>query len=385
MFDKEVGNEGISEFFGKAKDAAKTIEGISSIAALVPIGINLLFDIHNFMKTGKDQDISKNVIKVVTFVSDDLPLDVRNSYCHSLEVTYALQLKSLLEGSIRGNLNSSNDSLFKDIPLLTPHDKVVLKNGVNVMRNVSSGLFSMLEQNKNDSPIDAMSIFTENYNRYLDKLIVTTSSYGMENDVLIKEARGMVPTFVNLEIQMYDRNGKLFTAKRSIGIEVRPVVVPKEQFISFFIKKDKNLLKIDNDISSVWSNIKNKFKASFSRIEKDKNLDGIITNEIRRDLSSLMTTVSGITKPFVNILISDTIYNDLKENNIDLTSRAQVSKLFKFFPVMSFGIYYIYSDMIKSCLSRDGFFTTRTAADFNSEIAVYEKQLAEMVRHSNRM
>ena len=47
---------------------------------------------------------------------------------------------------------------------------------------------------------------------------------------------------------------------------------------------------------------------------------------------------------------------------------------------MSISIYDANTDTITYSLTKDSYFMTRTAAEFNSEVSQYEKQLAELVR-----
>ena len=57
---------------------------------------NLYWDIRDTMENKKTGSIGSNIITLPCLVSEDLPLDTRNSYCKSLEVVYAAAIEVFL-------------------------------------------------------------------------------------------------------------------------------------------------------------------------------------------------------------------------------------------------------------------------------------------------
>ena len=94
-----------------------------------------------------------------------------------------------------------------------------------------------------------------------------------------------------------------------------------------------------------------------------------------------MRKVSGIKKPFVCMLISQNVADELKdEYKIDFESMNYAKHLYNNFPILSLGVYNTNADTITASLTPGAGFVSRAASAFNSEIASYEKQLAEMMR-----
>ena len=99
-----------------------------------------------------------------------------------------------------------------------------------------------------------------------------------------------------------------------------------------------------------------------------------------KSVYDMMNTIEGINKPFVCVLLSGTARDMLFDAGITITNSATVQKIYEQLPIMSIGIYDTNTDTIQAALTRDSYFVTRTAGEFNSEISNYEKQLSEMVR-----
>ena len=94
---------------------------------------NLYWDIRDTIENKKTGTIGSNIITLPCLVSEDLPLDTRNSYCKSLEVVYAAAIKSILSIRERSRFDSSARDIYRSLPMLTPYDKVKYKKDMQTL------------------------------------------------------------------------------------------------------------------------------------------------------------------------------------------------------------------------------------------------------------
>lgn len=334
---------------------------------LAPI-FNLYWDIRDMKENKKGFALGGSTITLPCLISEDLPLDIRNSYCKSLEVVYAAIIKSVLTVNDRSRFDSMARDIYRSLPMLTPYDKLQYKKDQETYQNVSDWFFNR-EYNGNK----AVDVFTESYISRLNNYMNTKLDIGTEAEMVYKESRAGVPTYVDITIQVDNLNGKAGEKTFTVGIEVRPKVVSNVELVSMLVKK--TLPKPDPKDIAFFSKMKNLFKFNKSRKEMSSG-----DPKKQKSLYEMVNKIEGIQKPFVCILLSGTARDMLEDAGVNITNGAVVQKLYQQLPLMSVSIYDTNTDTIKTSLTRDSYFVTRTAGEFNSEISNYEKQLGEMVR-----
>lgn len=349
------------------------------VGALLPMAVNIVCDIRNIMVNGEKRELSNNTIKLINVCSEDIPLDTRNQYCKSLEVHYGLQLKSLLESTTFNKWNSNPADIFNKIPLLNKYDKVVWDKSIKSLQNVSKTLLSNPKKTTTDIT-DAMDVFMESYRIAVEVSCSENDEYyGLENqDAIIKEARGAVPTSIQLKLKVSSLMGRGEELSFPISIKVIPKVVSNNELVQFFLKRKIEHLHVpskDNAISKIGS----LFRFNKKVIEKHSNIE----SETKKTLNEMMNSVGGINKPFVSLLVTDVIYDEVKSKGVDIKSKAYCKSLYDKLPILSISIYHKYTDQIDSSLDRDGIFHAQRLSDFNSQIAEYEKKLAQFIDYSN--
>lgn len=327
---------------------------------------NLYWDIRDTIENKKTGFIGNNIITLPCLVSEDLPMEIRNSYCKSLEVVYAAAIKSILSIKERSRFDSSARDIFRSIPILTPYDKVKYKKDMQTLEEVSDWFF-----NREYSGKRAIDVFTESYIKNINKYFDDKYDLGMEaSDIVYKESRAGVPTYVEIAIVVDSLQGRAAEKRITIGVEVRPKVVSNVELVSMFVKR--LLPKPEAKDIGFFTRMKNIFKFNSKRPE--------IAKRANKSVYDMMNTIEGINKPFVCVLLSGTARDMLLDAGVTITNSATIQKLYAQLPIMSIGIYDTNTDTIQAALTRDSYFVTRTAGEFNSEISNYEKQLSEMVR-----
>lgn len=327
---------------------------------------NLYWDIRDTIENKKTGTIGSNIITLPCLVSEDLPLDTRNSYCKSLEVVYAAAIKSILSIRERSRFDSSARDIYRSLPMLTPYDKVKYKKDMQTLVEVSDWFFS-----RDYTGRRAIDVFTESYIRNVNNYFNKEYDLGMEaNEMVYRESRAGVPTYVEIIVVVDALSGKPIEKKITVGVEVRPKVVSNVELVSMFVKR--LLPKTDAKDVGFFTRMKNIFRFNSKRPE--------VSKDAPKSLYDMMNQIEGINKPFVCVLLSGTARDMLFDAGVTITNSATIQKLYDQLPIMSIGIYDTNTDTIQAALTRDSYFVTRTAGEFNSEISNYEKQLSEMVR-----
>lgn len=347
---------------------------VASAIALLPGIINGLL---SALSSNKAQTIDTNIIDLTCVVTDDLPQSVRNEYCESLEVIYAFMIRSILSTNTYTSLNSNTKGILKSIPLLTKESDVRFVG--NVLTDIYTGIFNRDAKGK-----FATAVFNEAYMEALEmkyrKLVNEVEKldiFGLEaNEPVFKESRSSNGKYLNVDITYNDLLGKQNKKNVSIGVRVRPKVVTRTEMISFFI--NRNTSAIDPDKVSVFS-----FKKMMNNL-RGKKLNYKEVIDTAPTLTHLMNKVAGIRKPFVCLLVSQNVADELHdEYKIDLDTVSFASKLYANYPILSIGIYNTNSDSITASLTPNAGFVTRSSSAFNSEIAAYEKQIAELAKNKS--
>lgn len=346
------------------------------IGNILSLLLNTIFDIRDLVETGKEQPLNGSIITLQCVCTDDLPIDLRNNYCESLEVIYAMIIRGLLNIQDRSRFNSTPTSILSSLPMLTPHDKVKFVEKID-------GFVSVRDSILNGSDVfggqKALTAFAESLDNNLNKLVSMKAEISNESSgVILKDASNAAPTFVEVSVNISHFGGKVVEKKFSIGIQVRPKVVSTQEMMQFLVKRNLSVADTDGATKSFWQRMKNKFSFNYKRM-KNSAKSGKIPGE--KTLNEMMESVKGIKKPFVCLLMSNLTRQGLEDLNIDLVRNFKlVQRIYDTLPVMSIAIYDSNTDTFTYSLTKDSYFMTRTAAEFNSEVSSYEKQLAEMVR-----
>lgn len=336
--------------------------------------LNTIFDIRDLIETGKEQPINGNIITLQCVCTDDLPIDVRNSYCESLEIIYAMIIRGMLNIQDRSRFNSTPTSILTSLPMLTPHDKVKFSEKLNGFVSVKDSILS----GQRYGGQKALTAFTENLDAKLNELVSAKAEISYESDIILKDATSAAPTFVEVTINVSQFGGRVVEKKFTIGVQVRPKVVSTQEMMQFILKRNNAVADTDGATRTVWQRMKNKFMFNHKRV-KNTVKSGEIAGE--KTLNEMMESVKGIKKPFVCLLMSNLCRDGLRDLNVDLVKNTKLTqKLYETLPIMSISIYDANTDTITYSLTKDSYFMTRTAAEFNSEVSQYEKQLAELVR-----
>lgn len=343
------------------------------IGNILSIILNTAFDIRDAIDAGRGRKLNDSIINLQLVATEDLSITTVNSYCKALEVLYAMIIRGLLTVQDRSRLNSGPSALYKSLPMLTPYDKVAFSRQIDSFIQVRNSIFSRGGESGNK----ALNAFSESFIRNMKE----HSEISIE-EVILKDATGAAPTFVDVTVNVTQFGGKSIEKTFSIGIQVRPKIVSNQEMIQFMVKNNLSLAdSVDGRTKSFWARTKAKFSFNFRRTKNNKAATNSSPNT-EKTLNNMMESVKGIKKPFVCLLMSNVTRDELKGMGVDITNPKLVNAIYDRLPVMSLAIYDTYADTITSSLFRDSYFTTRTAAEFTSEISQYEKQLSELVRVS---
>lgn len=347
---------------------------IDSIASLL---FNLIFDIRDSIENNKTLSIDESTITLVCVADNTLPVQMVNQYCKNLEIIYASYIRSLLSTTSRTRMDSNAKSIFRSLPLLTPYDTVKYDKALKAFESVKNSLFT-----RGKSSSSMVSYFAEEAKKELDLIEERNSRslsnlYGYEaNDAFLDESRGGVPTFVNADL-VVSALGKTVEKRVSIGIRVIPKLVDKEWLMSFFIKKGK--LAVNGVSDSFFGKLKARLKVNKSRVTSL----ALPTSE-KRDLLQMFDAVEKINKPFICLLLNNSTTSSLETSGLKILSPDVLKKIYARYPIMSVGVINTHLDSIKVSLTRDTTYISQTLSEFNSEVATYEKELAELVRSNSR-
>lgn len=338
------------------------------IDGIITFLFNLYWDIRDAKDGKRDVPINSNVITLYCLASDDIPMDTVNSYCKSLEILYACMIRSILTTADRSRFNSQPKDIFQSIPILNAYDRVKMKKNTDMISRIGEWFCSSEVSAK-----QAIDTFTENYHIRMEELYNKAIFVTESGDVILKEARGAVPTFINIGINVYQLNGRPTAKNIAVGVEVRPKLVPNHELVSMLIKR--TMPKPEAKALGFMSKVRNLFRFNSKRPELTK-----APADVKKDINTLMGSVAHIDKPFVCLLLSSVAKDMLEEGRISITNSAVAQGIYKNMPIMSITVYDSNTDLLYTSLTRDSYFTTRTAAEFSSEISNLEKQLAEVVR-----
>ncbi|MGL5316967.1 MAG: hypothetical protein ACRC92_27155 [Peptostreptococcaceae bacterium] len=344
-----------------------------NIDSIFSFAFNTAYDIRDAIENNKPVSIDKSTVTLVCIVDDTLPLKTVNQYCDNLEVIYASFIRSLLSVTSKSRIDSDAKGIFKTIPLLTPYDKVAFNKKLNAFESVKSTLFNDMR-----SSSSIVSKFAEEMKKEMElrEMALNGYSYAMEADVIQKESRGAVPTFVNIPI-MINSFGKTVEKNVSIGVRVIPKIMSREEVASFFIKRGKMEVTAPKD--GFMSKLKSMLSLSKSRLSNLK-----INSSDKKTLFDMFSTVSKINKPFVAVLMSNSTASIIENAGIKIMSADMLRKIYDNYPVVSIGVLDTHLDTITVSLTRDTTYVKQTLAEFNSEVASYERELAELVRSNSR-
>lgn len=365
------------DFVGMMRGAAATglrdLVG-SAYRVFEPVVTNVLFTFWDMLNNPKGaMPLGSNVITLICVVSDDLPIDVRNMYCKSLEVINAMTVRSLIMSSIEGRLTASTPNLYRKLPFMTSFDSVEFDKAKKAYKTIGDSVFS---RKFNGSQV--IDNFAEAFIENLDKHFKFKVS--MEEAVMRESSTGSVPTYVEAEVTiLLDNGAKAHTKKYMMGVQVIPKVVPANEIAQMFIKQNNRIIQAAQEASrSWWDKLKSVFTFKSKEAIKAASNEG---NKVAaKVLNDNMNAVAAIKKPFVNILMSNNVAEMLQDVNFDITSRSNVSKMYNNLPLMSIGVYDINTDTITASMNRSPIFTKRTASEFNSEASKLQKDLAELLR-----
>ena len=339
---------------------------------IVLLGINALFAIKDAMDN-KPMPLGSNIISLVCVVSEDLPVDVRNAYCKSIEVISATMIKSLLGLNNVNRLNSNAKDIFKKIPFHTAYDTITLNKTAEYFTYLSNSIFAFNQpQATGNKAIDA---FTESYLEKLNSSKITKIAF---EDAILKESKGAVPTYVEVGATLFDVSGRAIEKKFTIGVEVKPKVVSNVELVQMLIKQNQKVVQnIPEARPGIFAKIKNLFTFGMSKTKEEAKKAGKVA--VAKTLNDSINMVRGIEKPFIYILMSNITNDMLIDAKYDITSPGTIRRLYESLPIASVGIYDINTDTINVSLNRSNTFVKRTSGEFNSEISRYERELAELV------
>lgn len=335
--------------------------------------VNVFYALIDSLNAPATMPMGSNIISLVCIVSDDLPTDVRNQYCKTVEVVNAMMIRSLIMAGIEGRFTANTSTFYRRLPFMTSFDAVEFDKAKKVFRTIGDTILSRKHNGR-----QVIDTFAEAFAENLDKHF---KIYMEANNVILSESRtGAVPTYIEAETTILLADGtKAATKKFMIGVEVIPKVVPASEIAQMFIKQNKALAEeVSMKSRSIWEKIKAFFNFKTKELVKEELAEGNKDNA--KVLNDLMNTVSGIKKPFVNILMSNNVADMLADAHFDVYDKRNVSMIYNRLPVMSVAVYDINTDTITASMNRSPIFIKRTAAEFNSETARMEKDLAELMR-----
>jgi len=100
-----------------------------------------------------------------------------------------------------------------------------------------------------------------------------------------------------------------------------------------------------------------------------------MTKEIGKTLYDTLNSLKGIRKPFVYLLVSDNIEDELVNHGIKLKTSATLQKLYKDLPILGIAIYDA-GRRISFSLNKESSFQTMT---FERFLAEYQKEKLQML------
>lgn len=348
-----------------------------NIDSIISLLFNLVFDIRDSIENNEPMSLDKSTITLVAVCDNSLPMPMINQYCENLEVIYASYIRSLLSVGTRTRIDSNAKSIFRSLPLLTPYDTVKFNEKLDAFESARKNIFTNAK-----SSSSMVSYFAEEAKKELMKVEEMKSRsisnlYSYEaNDAFLQENRGGVPTFVNADISV-TALGKTVDKKVSIGVRVIPKLVDKEWLMSFFIKKGK--IAVNNTGDSFFGKLKAKLKVNKNRLKSV-----VIPGSQKKNLVEMFDMVEKVNKPFVCILLNNTTATALESAGLKIMSPDVLKNIYNRYPVVSVGIINTHLDNIKVSLTRDSSYVQQTLSEFNSEVATYQKELAEIVRANSR-
>jgi len=247
--------------------------------------------------------IKKNVIEIPCLCSSDIPLDVQSGFCKAIEVLLAMLIKTILTNNPRTRFSQNASSMFKDIPLLTWYDK--LQESANgALNDISKALLFIEYKNGNNKAVDgenAVSIFMDSFEENMEKLI--EHCIAMEADATYSESKGMIPTFIEIDIynnmfmDLTNRPQKNEARKVVIGVRVIPIPKSTLDIRSFVVKRNKN--EVGETSKAIAAKKTGFFKGLLKKIGIIK--ERLVNTDAKMDVNDLYTTfqkVAGIQKPF---------------------------------------------------------------------------------------
>lgn len=369
--DKEFNwNEIAMESTGSSSGFAEVSKALVS-GGVVLLGINALLALKDAMDN-KPMPLGSNIISLVCVVSEDLPVDVRNAYCKSIEVISATMIKSLIGLNNVNRLNSNAKDIFKKLPFHTAYDTVTINKTAEYFMYLANTIFATGPKVNGTAAVD---VFTESYLENMAGTKITKIAF---EDAILKESKGAVPTYVEVGATLFDVSGRATEKKFTIGVEVKPKVVTNVELVQMLLKQNANIVNsIPEARPGIFSKIKNIFTLGLSKAKtevKKANKPAVV-----KTLNDSINMVRGIEKPFIYILMSNITNDMLLDANYDITNASNIRKIYNNLPIASVGIYDINTDTINVSLNRSNTFVKRTSGEFNSEISRYERELAELV------
>ena len=409
MKENKLGTNG-NEAIGLVSIAGTIGTGL--ISQFIPMVANLICDIHELASGSNVSDMKSNIIELPLICSNDMTMDFVTQYGKSIEVVYATMVRSILQTSTKSRLNGSAKSIFKSLPILTTFDTVSIDNNLNASISSLNAVFNADPGNTNTKGNNAVNAFLESIDMNLEELtmkvindigvggvsILTTggvldanesagyiSGFSPEergdeasgNNIFLQESRGGVPTWVDVEVQIRELGGKVTSKAVPIGVAVKPKLVDGSEIVSLFIKQNNKLF----ELSKVGAVLKKRLSIK-SLLNKKviSKLTGVEPN-VKKNLVSLLDAVSGAgNKPFVCILMSNSVKNNLMAAKVDVTSSGLLRSIYKKLPILSISIYDINLDTISYSLMQDPYMTATTSSNFNTDVSALQRTLSEGLR-----
>lgn len=358
------------------------ILSLGSAFILTPV-INSIIDVTdpNVSQIGSARNmISNNVIDLTCITSDDLSSTITKDYCKSLEVIYAMMIRSLISSQTRSRLKNTSGSIFKDIPIQNAYDGLTLDKDGNLAQFTSNwfkGKFRAPYSGK-----AAVAVFNESKLAELEKEYrnLVNLGAGIESDPFLKETRGAGPKFIDIELSTTSLDGKAATKNLSIGVAVRPKMVSAADVFSFMVKRNASALEPDKTAKVGFLKSVTKL-FSREKVVKEAMGNGSASGKAASGLYKTMQKIKNIKKPFVCLLLSSEIADELRDKyKINIMDPGVIRGLYKAYPIMSIGIYNADRDKYFISVTPDAPMNEYTASELSSEISGYEKQLADIVR-----
>lgn len=357
-----------------AQNATSGIVAGAGAMLVVPV-INALLDSYDSLVGGpvgikSGSLLSNNVIDLSCVVTNDLSSNTVKEYCNFLSTSYALMIRSLISSQTRSRFTQGSRSIFRDIPIHNAYDALTIDNGK--FQSTANNIFSR----GNYSGKAALTAFNESMMQAMDSVYLSCVA-GVEADGYVTDGKGI--QYVDAELTIANgMDGKAATKKLSIGVSVRPKRVSENDMFSFMVKRNKNIIEADKASQSGFARLIGRL------FNKKKTIETTTQTNAKNDSSglyALMSKVEQIKKPFVCLLISYEVHEELKEKyKIDITSSAVLQSLYKNYPIMSVGIYDSNRDKFIISITQDSPMVEYTSSEITSEVSQMSKQLADIVR-----